>query len=125
MSDITITIPAAPPSKLFPNQASKQAHWSTRARLRKEYREIAFYAARGAAQITGPVSLDLHVGYPSRRRLPDLDATISGCKSLMDGIVDAGVLEDDDQIVRITATHERVAKGQPEYTRMTFREVAA
>lgn len=122
---VTVTIPAAPPSQLFPNQASKQGSWHVRSRLRKEYREIAFYAARGAPSITGPVELTLEVAYPSRRRLPDLDATISGAKALLDGVVDAGVLADDDQVVKIIATHTKLPKGADEYTRMTFREMAA
>lgn len=117
---VTVTIPAAPPSKLLPNQASKQVHWGVRARLRREYRDIACYAARGAPPVRGPVEMALHVVYASPRRLPDLEATIYGCKALTDGVVDAGVLADDNQIARIVATHERAPKGATEYTRMTF-----
>lgn len=118
---VTVTIPTAPPSKLFPNQQTKQGSWHLRSRLRKEYREIAYYAARGMVSIAGPVEMRLHVAYVAPRRLPDLEATIYGCKALTDGVVDAGVLEDDDQIRCIIATHERLPKGETEYTRMTFR----
>jgi len=125
---LTVTVPMAPPSKLFPNQASKQGHWSTRSRLRAECREVAYFAARSSvpldtAPITGPVELTLHIGYPSKRRLPDLDASISGAKALLDGVVDAGILADDDQVARIIATHEKLPKGEAEFTRLTFTEL--
>ena len=60
---------------------------------------------------------------PSKRRLPDLDASISGAKALLDGVVDAGILADDDQVARIIATHEKLPKHEPEYTRLTFTEL--
>jgi Holliday junction resolvase RusA-like endonuclease len=125
---IMINVPMAPPSKLFPNQASKQAHWAIRSRLRAECREVAYFAARAAVPldydpITVPVELELHIGYPSKRRLPDLDASISGAKALLDGVVDAGVLADDNLVTRIVATHEKLPKGEAEFTRLTFTEL--
>ena len=109
---ITVTIPADPPSKLFPNQASKQGSWHVRARVRKESREIAAYAAMNArtatCPIAGPVAVEIHAAYGHRRRLPDIDATSSAAKAFLDGVVDAGILYDDDQVVRWTVTHEKL-----------------
>lgn len=122
---ITVTVPQPPPSKLMPNQASKQGSWHVRARERKACREVAYYAAlpaRPTSPIAGPVVMTLHVAYPSRRaNLPDLEATIAGNKAHVDGVVDAGILYDDDQVRMIVATHEKLAKGEGDgYTRMTF-----
>src|SRR5690606_12228816 len=66
---LTVTVPEAPASGLMPNQASKQAGWYKRSELRREAREVAKYSALGARPsdwrtITGPVRLDIFVGWP-------------------------------------------------------------
>lgn len=123
MSDVAsprgliIRIPMAPPSALLPNQAAKQAHWGTRQAARSECREVARYAAMELAPPTpfpGPVHLTLHIAYGvdpktgRARQLPDLDGSISAAKSFIDGIVDARIIYDDDQVQLITASHERL-----------------
>lgn len=97
---------------MMPNQLSKQAHWSKRAKVRRDCREIARYAAMANGMhiepFAGPVAITIHAGYGYKRKTPDLDATISACKPFIDGLVDAGILVDDDQVQRITATHEKL-----------------
>lgn len=109
---IKVTIPIAPESAMMPNQLSKQAHWRKRAKVRKECREIARYAAMSSGHhiepFAGPVELTIHAAYGHKRVTPDLDATIAACKPFFDGLVDAGILADDSQVQKITATHQKL-----------------
>ena len=109
---ITVTIPMAPESAMMPNQLSKNGHWSKRAKARRDCREIARYAAMASGMhiepFAGPVALTIHAGYGHKRVKPDLDATISACKPYIDGLVDAGILVDDNQVQKIIATHEKM-----------------
>ncbi len=123
---LTVTVPEAPPSGLMPNQASKQAGWYKRSELRREAREVAKYAALGARPsdwrtITGPVRLDIFVGWPKGRR-PDLDAAVSSCKAHQDGLADAGIIADDKQIIEIRATHE-YGHPKPGFLQLTVIEL--
>lgn len=125
---VTVEIPMAPEKDLIPNQHRKQAHWSTQSRARKFFRNEAAWQAsltlpHNWQPITGPVTLDIFVHWPKRRR-PDLDAVVSSCKSAIDGLADAGVVADDKQIKKLTATHDYGAKV-PGLTRLTIREMAA
>lgn len=133
-----IAIPMDPPSGLLPNRQAKQGSWHRRAELRRTVREVAKYAALERADlipIAGPVHLTLHVAYgvdPVTRRarqLPDLDGTIAAAKPMIDGIVDAGILYDDDQVQRMTASHERLGITRKErptgYTIIEIQEIDA
>ena len=109
---IEVVIPMAPESAMMPNQLSKNAHWGKRAKVRKECREIARYAAMASGlhmePYSGPVAITIHAAYGYKRVTPDLDATISACKPFIDGLVDAGILVDDNQVTRYVATHEKL-----------------
>lgn len=135
---LTITVPIAPPNALLPNKRHRRGGLYPGIAAATECRETAKYAAMehvAGAPIAGPVHLELHVAYgvdPATgraRSLPDLDGTISACKGLIDGLVDAGVLYDDDQIQRITASHERLGVTRKErptgYTIFTITEIAS
>lgn len=123
---VTVTIPMEPVSALMPNQLEKNNHWRKRADARRECRQMARYAAMASGMylepFTGPVHLTLTAFYGYRRVKPDLDATISACKPFIDGIVDAGILVDDKQIEKITATHYKIKSKRGEkpqgYTRI-------
>lgn len=129
---ITIEIPMPPARELFPNAEAKRRHWGVRAEMRAECREMAKYAAMETAQrcgpIAGPVTLTIHAAYGYKRTLPDLEATIAACKPYVDGIVDAGVLYDDDQVKKITATHEKLTARRKEkpigFTRFVITEMS-
>lgn len=101
-----------PSNKLFPNAIGRGGHWGTRSKAHAECRQTARYAAMASGVHTepysGPVALTIHAAYGHRRRLPDLDATISACKPFIDGLVDAGILVDDDQVQKYIATHKKL-----------------
>lgn len=114
---VIIRIPIAPPSALLPNKRHRQGGLHPGIEAATNCRDTAKYAAMELAPPTpfaGPVHLTMHIAYgvdpvsKRARRLPDLDATISAAKSLIDGIVDARILYDDDQVQLITASHERL-----------------
>ena len=58
----------------------------------------------------------------------NLDATVSACKPFIDGLADAGIIEDDDQMEKIIATHEKLKGKRGEkpqgYTRIQIEEMA-
>ena len=127
---IRITVPMAPDSRMFPNKAGKSLHWQTRRSARAKSREAGYKAAKKCKPpkpIAGPVVCTIHAEYGYRRRVPDLDATVSACKSFIDGLTDAGIFLDDKQIVKIIATHQKmvVPKGEkwPGLTTITIEEV--
>ena len=128
---ITVTIPMAPDNRLFPNAIGRGGHWGTRAACHAECRQTARYAAMASGMyiepFNGPVALTVHAGYGYKRTTPDLDATISACKPFIDGLVDAGILADDDQVQKITVTHEKLASRRGEraqgFTRIQIEEM--
>lgn len=126
---ITITVPMAPASEMFPNRRHRRGGLHPGIAASSACREVAKYAAREVrtATIAGPVELTIHAAYGYKRVKPDLDATISAVKPMVDGVVDAGVLVDDDQIVKITATHEKLRSTRKNqaagYTVLTIREM--
>lgn len=138
---LTVTVPMDPPKALLPNQLTKQGSWHRRAEARQKCRAVAAQAAREATitgyPVSGPVHVTIHAAYgvdvESRaqrkpmRRLPDLDGTVAAVKPMIDGLADAGVIEDDDQVVKITATHERLPATKTSrpsgYTILTITEL--
>lgn len=107
---VTIELPI-PPSACHSNS---RVHWTERATANSAMRQWACYRARAAndrqprwhrATITVQAHYDDH-----RRR--DNDGLLASLKSAIDGIVDAGILHDDDQItyVVLPAMRDR-AKG--------------
>ena len=113
---ITVTVPMCPARELFPNRQGKNLHWATRSKHRKISREAASKAAsllHIKKTITKPVNLTIHARYGSRRRLPDLDATISAAKPMIDGLVEAGLGMVGPQKVRIVANPGKGKTGDP------------
>ena len=87
-----VTLPAG--MKLL--NANDRVHWRTRARITKALREAAGYSAR-AAQIPqldrATIQAVLH---PHDKRRRDAHNWYPSFKAAIDGIVDAGVLPDDN-----------------------------
>ena len=132
MSSITITVPMDPPSALLPNKRHRRGGLYPGIEAAQESRLAAKYAAMNACNgtpLTGPVHLIIHAAYGHRRVTPDLDGTISAVKPMIDGLADAGVLEDDDQVQMITATHEKLRGRRNEkptgYTVLTITPLEA
>src|SRR5690606_41748921 len=77
--------------------------------------------------ISGPVELEVHAAYGYKRVTPDLDGTLSACKPMIDGLVDAGIIYDDDQVQRLIVTHEKLKTRKhvkpTGWTRFVIREM--
>jgi Holliday junction resolvase RusA-like endonuclease len=111
MSAITVTVPMDPPSALLPNKRHRRGGLYPGIAAAQEYRAVAKYAAMphvNGTPIAGPVHLTIHAAYGYKRVTPDLDGTISAAKAAIDGLADAGLIYDDDQVAKITATHEKL-----------------
>ncbi len=93
-----------PPAELNPNRA-RSLHWAARHRAAALYRRECFVAAHQAIlgrirhshnlPLTPPVSATVTFWMPDRRRR-DLDNLLAAMKPAWDGLVDAGLLADDN-----------------------------
>ena len=107
---ITIDIPH-PPASLSPNG---RAHWRDRARDTKHMRMISDMltcAAMGCADINEPwpaARMAIHWRFAGVR--PDSDNIVARCKSVRDGIADAGLVANDRDIRVGDVTFERVPR---------------
>ena len=96
---ITISLPF-PPRELSPNS---RAPWRAKAQETAAYRRQAGWLARmamvakepGTFPLTPPVTATVTFTLKNRRRR-DLDNLLASIKAVWDGIVDAGLLKDDD-----------------------------
>ena len=101
MNSATINFDHWPDKALFPNQAGNTLHWSQRSELRRIAKEEAYWLARKV--LAGPcenypfekANILIRVTAKDRRKR-DLDGFLSAIKPFLDGIVEAGVLEDDN-----------------------------
>lgn len=136
MREITIVVYTAPDRALYPNNRLRSGgHWpgvaAAKAQRHTAWGDAINQKPTGWEPITGKVSMRVAFAYPKGRRLPDLDASISAAKAMIDGIVDAGILADDRLIVRHDGAEQTRLKGinadvYPDgYTEFTFTEVAA
>jgi crossover junction endodeoxyribonuclease RusA len=88
-----------PPRDLHPNA---RVHWAAKARRVKAYRYRAYLA--GCVQRVGQrhawAAAEVHTTFhvPDRRRR-DPDGLMASLKAAWDGLVDAGILADDDRLV--------------------------
>lgn len=115
MRSVTITVPMCPPSILLPNR-KRNTHWGAISKATYELRQVAKLAALGDRPhhwkpITGPCILSLHVAYARRRRIPDLDGSAAAAKAVIDGMADAGIIQDDRQFVELRVTHSKDPTG--------------
>lgn len=118
-----------PPPRLFANRVLR-VHWAVRHREVRAYRQMCgatinkLFATMpdwGAQYRMAWATVDVVYVFPvhamnrrrQRGRLPDLDGCLTASKSLIDAIVDAGILIDDgpDYIRGITVRQERPARG--------------
>lgn len=107
---ITIEHLGRPPTA---NQAHRM-HPLQVAKLRRQYREAAAVLAR-AHKIPAfdAITVTAHGEYPNRRSLPDVDAIAPAVKPVIDGLVDAGVIADDNHlhVHSVTYLAPRVVPG--------------
>lgn len=130
MRTVTIEIPL-PPKHCKPNQYS---HWRTRGKAAKQYREEAFYCARQSRHVPfcGPVRLSVAFYMAPRRgdgryRPHDVGNGISSLKSGLDGIVDSGLIADDNHRVlswgAVTFLCTKEEHGGKAAVVLTFEEI--
>jgi crossover junction endodeoxyribonuclease RusA len=113
-TELTLDLPLAQV-----NNSNQRKHWTKTAANRSLMRTIAGLEARDLTPVTGPVHLWVVFTFPDKRQR-DLDNF--EVKGAIDGIVDAGVLPDDNtrQVVAVTRT---VGKGRSEKGRVRIRFV--
>jgi len=93
--ECTIIIPHLPFRELSQNS---RVHWAVKARAVKAQREEAGWLAKAQWQNRPPMT-HARISYEftvKDKRRRDISNLVSACKSLEDGIVDAGVVVDDD-----------------------------
>ena len=91
----TVTIPAAPAYALSPNA---RTHHMVKAKEARELRTITYFTIGSdhPGSIPGPVALDWIINLPKGRKHMDWDNALTTLKPAMDGLVMAGVIEDDN-----------------------------
>lgn len=76
--------------------ANGREHWREKARRTASLRSLAgHHAAQRTTRFDGPVNVTATICYPTARRADPANASPT-VKAILDGIVDAGVLGDDD-----------------------------
>lgn len=92
-----------------------RVHWGVRARVTAQIRHDAAWVARAARvpTVTGPVRIVayVHRGHAGRGRWDPSNWALT-LKPAIDGLVDAGVLRDDDH-TRLTAVEYRAGDPRP------------
>ena len=113
MKPITITIPL-PSRDLSPNS---RAHWGSKARIAAKYRESTKYFCLDAInrqRLPVPFAAVTvqPVFYFRDKRRRDRDNAGAMLKAAYDGLVDAGLLADDETLTPLVA-ELRIDKGNP------------
>jgi hypothetical protein len=88
-----------PPTKPWSsNDERNKMHRMERVRRVREWRSAAAEAAReaGLGRLEGKVIVQIHVPFPIRRTRDPHNMCSTALKSSVDGLVDAGVIPDDD-----------------------------
>ncbi len=94
MTGVELTV-SGPPSLISSNQ---RLHWATRALLTRQWREAAHWAAKAAKLPKGleRVHIVATVHPAKGGRLRDCHNVFPTCKAAVDGLVDYGLILDDD-----------------------------
>ena len=117
---LTLTIPAptrrntsGKPTPLWLN-ANDRSHWTRRARLARQWRTLALFMARQAQLPTGlehaHITATIHKTRAGRWDAHNLTPTV---KHAIDGLVDYGLLEDDDN-TRLIGPDMRAGEPRPQ-----------
>ena len=123
MTALTIEIPRA-----LLISANDRMHWREKARRTATLRVLAETAVHPRAHQSTPVTLTVTVTYPPLARRRDASNLAPTVKGMLDGIVDAGLLPDDNDRVIVATTYQASAdKGAPGVWRfeLEFTEVAS
>ncbi|MCK5236304.1 MAG: hypothetical protein KAR06_04885 [Deltaproteobacteria bacterium] len=94
---IEITLEHLPPKELNPNNLRRQ-HWSVRYRATQEAKEEIGWLAKAQWRDDEPM-MKARISYrfhAKDHRKRDLDNLLSACKAYQDGLIEVGVLFNDD-----------------------------
>ena len=98
--------------------ANGREHWREKARRTKALRTLAYaHCMPRTTRFDGPVDVTATISYPTARRADPANASPT-VKAVLDGIVDAGLLADDDHRHVPRVTFER---GSDTKTRGLYR----
>lgn len=104
MTSLTLDIPAD-----WWLSANQRLHWAEKARRTRSLRQLAATKARAEKVPTFDVChITAHIGYPTNAKADPANANV--VKPLIDGLVDAGVLVDDDDTHLIGPDYRRDTK---------------
>lgn len=110
-------------TRRLPPSKNARMHWSTLARWSAAFREAAKEQAAAVAPALGRARIEL-VNYTCQPM--DRDNLYSAAKPIVDGIVDAGVVQDDsDEYVDLRCRNERVRKRAEERVVVEIRAMDA
>ena len=102
-TELTFTIP-----KSWWLTANGRLHWADKMRRTRNIRQLAATTARGLKPV-GTVHVAAHIGYLTGGRADPANCGV--VKPLIDGLVDAGLLVDDDSTHVIGPTYLRDPKS--------------
>lgn len=112
MTDHVLWLPYATP----PLTANQRMHWAAKARLTADIRRAAMLLARAAKlpRSVDHVTVALHYT-PRDRRRRDADNLVPTLKAACDGLVDAGLVDDDtpDQMTKHMPTIDPPSREAP------------
>lgn len=97
-------------------------HWGAKARLTRDVRRVTAYLAGCFEPIPGPVQVCL-VWWVTDRRRRDASAPDPTLKAAQDGLVDAGIIPDDDAGTVLRSWCE-VALGDEKRVELIVEEAA-
>ncbi|MBT0772320.1 hypothetical protein KIH74_25470 [Kineosporia sp. J2-2] len=127
MTIYTLTIPVIDPHALL--NANHRMHWRRKAERTRFWRELAMYTTRAALQAGTVVPMErarivAQFRFPTghRRDVGNLAPTV---KAIMDGLVDAGLLPDDDDKHLTGPDLRRVPEKGPTEIRLEIEELEA
>lgn len=100
------------------NNSNKREHYQVKARKRAAMREAMRLLAQQATPVPGKVRLLVGFAFPDRRHR-DLDNL--EIKGAIDGLVDAGVMDEDRSTVLVSVTRWRMEhKSRSRYVELRF-----
>lgn len=89
---------------------NERLHRMAKANLTKQWRHAGLVAARGTRTLTTPVRIVAHIYKPRNGRY-DPNNLADTTKAIVDGLVEAGILEDDSYKHVLGPDHRHGGKG--------------
>lgn len=122
-----LNIRVADPKMLI--NANQRLHWRRKAERTKHWREVGHYAGKSAMRngLLVPMErahMTVWFAWPDARRR-DVGNLAPTVKALLDGLVDAGVLPDDDDAHLLGPDLRRNPEKRPVGIGIEFRELEA